>query len=196
LCVAAGQLDAMRAAREKPRNQQLFVPTYTTHCTQPIQWPRPEIVDPTLRSLMLAKAYGEFYPVERHQPSEMGMAAAIISMLNNNIIDSNLVSAAGVMGSAMNMAGIHPVIVYGNDLATRLSEDPDVQSFIGQFHGHNRDQHHLMVGTILLGLGKQVTAEGYQGWMENHIRLFRGSLGIPEGYSVWSSAKLKLNSMV
>jgi hypothetical protein len=100
------------------------------------------------------------------------------------------------MGSAMNMAGIHPVIIgYDNNLTTSLSEDPDVQSFIGQFHGHNRqlychhrDQHLLMVGIILLTLGKQVTAEGYQGWMENRVRSFRGSLGIPEGYCVWSSA--------
>jgi hypothetical protein len=98
---AAGQLDAMRSIREKPVTHQSFNPTYTRHSRQ-VQWPTPDIQDPTLRSFMLAESYSEFYPVEGCQPSQMAMAASIVSMLNN-IIDPNLVSAAGTMGSTVTM---------------------------------------------------------------------------------------------
>jgi hypothetical protein len=44
-----------------------------------------------------------------------------------------------------------------------------------------------MVGIILLTLEKQVTSEEFQGWMENWVRSFRGSLGIPEGFCLDNS---------
>jgi hypothetical protein len=97
----------------------------------------------------------------------------------------------------MMSCGIHPVIIpYHIEETTALAGDPDVQDFISKFDGHNRqlychhrDQQILMAGIILLTLGKQVTSEGYQGWMENRVRSFRGSLGIPDGYCVWTAAQ-------
>jgi hypothetical protein len=117
---------------------------------------------------MLAKFYSEFYPVEGRQPSQMAVAASVVR------IDPNLVSAAGTMGSTVTVTGID------NDAATRLGQDADVQRLIGMFQGHgrelhchHRDQQILMVGILLLTLGKQVTSEGFQGGMENSTVLQR-----------------------
>jgi hypothetical protein len=145
---------------------------------------------------LLAKAYSQFYSVEGRQPSQMAMACSVVSLLNN-ILDPNVVSSAGEMGASLMSCGIHPVIIpYHIEETIALARDPDVQNFIGKFEGHNRelychhrDQQVLMAGIFLLTLGKQVTSEGYQGWMENRVRSFRGSLGIPEGYCVWTPAQ-------
>jgi hypothetical protein len=93
--------------------------------------------------------------------------------------------------------GTHPVAVtYDNDNTRELATGPDVLRFIGKFHGHNvqlychhRDRQILMVGILLLTLGKLVTGDRFQGWMENIIHSFRGSLGIQEGYYVWTEAQ-------
>jgi hypothetical protein len=184
---SAGLLDSIRAQRDKPTARQIFTPTETDKFTQYIQWPHPDITDPTLRAFMLAKSYSEFHPVEGREPSLMAMAAAIVSMLNN-IVDPNLVSSAGTMSSALKLTGVHPIVVtYDIEEATRLAEDEDVHRFLQMFDGHNRelfchhrDQQILMFGIILLTMGKQVTAEGFAGWMDNRVRSFRGSLGIPD----------------
>jgi hypothetical protein len=102
---AAGLLDSIRAQRDKPTARQIFTPTETDKSTQYIQWPHP---DPTLRAFLLAKSYSEFYPVEGREPSQMAMAAAIVSMLNN-IVDPNLVSSAGTMSSALKLTGVRPL---------------------------------------------------------------------------------------
>jgi hypothetical protein len=44
-----------------------------------------------------------------------------------------------------------------------------------------------MTGIILLTLTKQVTPEGYQGWMTSRLRSFAGSLGISTDYLCWSA---------
>jgi hypothetical protein len=189
---SAGLLDSIRAQRDKPTARQIFTPTETDKSTQYIQWPHPDITDPTLRAFLLAKSYSEFYPVEGREPSQMAMAAAIVSMLNN-IVDPNLVSSAGTMSSALKLTGVHPIVVtYDVDEATRLAEDEDVHRFLQMFDGHNRelfchhrDQQLLMFGIILLTMGKQVTAEGFAGWMDNRVR----SLGIPDNYCVWTSTQ-------
>jgi hypothetical protein len=97
----------------------------------------------------------------------MAMTCSVVSILNN-LLDLNVVSSAGEMGSSMIHARTHPVIIpYDDAAATALAGDEDVVAFIGKFQGHNkqlychhRDQQILMAGMILLTLGKQVTSEG------------------------------------
>jgi hypothetical protein len=102
---------------------QAFNTTLTRSSPQYIHWPEPEIVDPTLRAFLLAKAYSNFYPVEGHQPSQMSMSAAIVSMLNN-ILDPNHISGAGAIGASMQLARIYLVVVtYDNNSAQQLAQD-------------------------------------------------------------------------
>jgi hypothetical protein len=51
---------------------------------------------------------------------------------------------------------------------------------------HERRQQLGLLGLILLFIGKTVTTAGYQGWVNNRLRTFRGVLGIIEGTFIWT----------
>jgi hypothetical protein len=46
-----------------------------------------------------------------------------------------------------------------------------------------------MISIILLTLTKQVTPDGYAGWMTNRIRSFSGTLGLAPDYVCWTSSQ-------
>jgi hypothetical protein len=50
----------------------------------------------------------------------------------------------------------------------------------------NRDQQLVMLGPILLTIGKNIQVEGYQGWITKRIRAFMGTLGLENYNIIWT----------
>jgi hypothetical protein len=101
------------------------------------------------------------------------------------------VNAEGKLVAACNKAGFRLIYRRFNNEEELLNNlDDSAVEFLASFSGeaqrhlylHHRDQQILMTGIILLSLTKQVTPEGYSGWMTNRIRSFSGSLGISTEY--------------
>jgi hypothetical protein len=127
----------------------------------------------------------------------MAKATAMISLLNN-VLDPMDVMGHGLMDSALKQAGIAPAIREFRtvDDIRELAATPKVRKFFDMFPGHNLElfQHHvdqplILMGIILLAIGKQVNAESHVGWISNRIRSFRGSLGVLDEYCVWTQAQ-------
>jgi hypothetical protein len=121
----------------------------------------------------------------------------MISLLNNvlNLMD---IMGHGLMETALRQAGILPVIRHYTtpEEIRELANTPQVRRFLDVISGHNLElyMHHadqplVMMGIILLTIGKQVNAEGYVGWINNRVRSFRGALGILDEYCVWTQGQ-------
>jgi hypothetical protein len=159
-----------------------------------MNYPYANINMPTQLAVLFADAFAAFYPEEGAVPSPMAMATATISLLNN-VLDPIDVMGHGLMESALKQAGIALTIrtVQTPEDVREVAHHPRVARFFDMFPGHNLElfQHHIdqpliLMGVILLAMGKQVNAESHIGWITNRIRSFRGSLGIIDEYCVWT----------
>lgn len=156
----------------------LVLPVHT------INYPSPAINMPSQRAVLFADAFSAFYPEEGIVPSPMAMATSMISLLNN-VLDPMDVMGHRLMDSALKQAGIAPVIcnIQTVDEIREIAGSPKVLHFFDMFPGHNLQlfQHHvdqplILMGVILLAIGKQVNAEGHVGW-------------ILDEYCVWTQAQ-------
>jgi hypothetical protein len=57
----------------------------------------------------------------------------------------------------------------------------------------NRDQPLVMLGPILLTMGKNIQVEGYPGWITKRVRAFMGTLGLENYNIVWTEATYPTN---
>jgi hypothetical protein len=52
----------------------------------------------------------------------------------------------------------------------------------------NRAQQMIMLGPILLTMGKNISPERYIGWMTRRVRAMMGTLGLESTYIIWTDA--------
>ncbi|UUW06596.1 VP5 [Cat Tien Hospitalitermes Lispi-like virus] len=195
---SAGTLASQISKRDRPAEPAVALPVPIRKPVVYLQWPFPNLDTPAQRSILLAKAYSEFFgaPLEILSPERM--MAAIASMLTN-ILDPNQVSRDGELETACLNAGmILERIEYRTpEDIHNLFEDPKVQAFLRTFpdqtrglYSQKRDQQLVCVGIILLTMGKNVNPQNYDGWVKNRLRTFEGALGIMPDKCCWTAAQV------
>jgi hypothetical protein len=162
-----------------------------------VQWPYDTINTPQLRSILLAKAYSSFYPDEMEATSSFSLMGGIASMLTN-LVPPKFVDRDGQLQAAFIQAGMNLVVdpYHTEEEVLELLNYPKVIEFLDKFEGDNiilyrdhSDQQILMVGIILLTLGKNVNPDNYTGWIRNILRTFKGALGIMDDRCCWTEAQ-------
>ena len=75
-----------------------------------------------------------------------------------------------------------------------ILEHPKTQGFLSKFGRgapqfvRNRDQQIVMLGPILLTIGKNIQVEGYSGWITKRMRAFMGTLGLQDNDIIWNDS--------
>jgi hypothetical protein len=181
----------------KPRVTNAYKPTPLILPTHTIYYLAASLNIPNQRAIIFASAMSEFYPLKGAMPSAMAMATAMISMLNNVLNPIDIIGH-GITETSLRQARISPHIraFTRSEKIRELANTPSVRRFLGMFDGHNlelflhhADQPLIMMGTLLLTIGKQVNSEGYIGWMNNRVRSYTAALGILDEYCVWTSGQ-------
>jgi hypothetical protein len=191
----AGSLNLIAGRKLNPRCNRVLSLKTIKHPIHRCYDPLDAVREPPVLGTVMANAYGRFITLPYRQPSTYDLACAVITLLNC-IIPSDMVNAEGRLVAACLNAGFRLRYTrLENDAAVVANLDDEGTRFLATFSGearrnlylHHRDQQILMMGTVLLTLTKQVTPEGYDGWMANRVRAFSGTLGLPPDYNCWTT---------
>lgn len=194
---AAGSISAVASAREIPairRTLPLREVNLPSHHCYALQ---PRVMEQIPIGTIMANAYGRFLISAARQPSPYDLTCAVITLLNC-IIPFDTVDGQGTLIAACVNAGFHLEItrIHSNEQALE-NLDRQGAKFLGTFdtensrnlYLHHSDQKVLMLGIILCAMVKNITPEGYDGWMKNRVRGFAGSLGMTEDNHCWSESQ-------
>jgi hypothetical protein len=132
-----------------------------------------------------------FYPASGTTPHGGDLVAGLISYVTC-ILPADEVMGMQEMTEALNYAGLAPqwrdmtpqnIADFQNERTLQLVRMFSTSS--QHLLLHDRNQQVGLAGLLLLLIGKSVTTAGYEGWVNNRLRTFRGVLGIPEDNFIW-----------
>jgi hypothetical protein len=147
---------------------------------------------PQQYSVLIGWSLRHFYIESTAQPEPEELIGGMISYLNC-VLPPQAVEGSGLLDGALEQCGIRPVwrVVTPENLQEfrtpetlrvfRLFNTEARRKFI-----RKRSQQIGLLGVILLLIGKSVTTAGYDGWMRNRLRTFRGVLGIGDDDFIWT----------
>jgi len=75
-----------------------------------------------------------------------------------------------------------------------ITDHPKTQGYLQRFGDgairfvHDGSQQLIMLGPIMLTIGKNIQVEGYEGWITKRIRAFMGTLGLELNDLIWTDA--------
>ena len=155
------------------------------------------ITDPVLRGSIMAYYYSFFY-VETGQksPQREMLAGAVLGLLFNTIDPSRIIAGNNELQGFCRDAGFMPIfsIINTYEEVIQLSKNPRVQRVYEKFGDglwwfqNKRDLQLVLLGPILLTLGKNIQLEEYDGWITKRIRAFMGTLGYSSSTIIWTEA--------
>lgn len=159
--------------------------------------PGPDLQTTTGRGVVLAKCYAQLMTPQNVRPDKGRVIATLLGLICN-VTPFERIMENGQIASSLRNAGFELMVtvIANGEQAHVLYTDPDVQRFLGTFsegqqrvYLHDRRQQVVMMGPILLTIGKQVNPAGYSGWLKNRIRSFRGTLGLIEEECIWTDTQ-------
>jgi hypothetical protein len=145
------------------------------------------------RAMFMAYYYSFFQPVGDRISDQPHITGAMLGLLFN-VIDYRSILENNKLEALCIEADFKPIFRI-------LSEDEDIESivrsertvsFLGKFGKgyerflHDRAQQIIMLGPILLTIGKKIQTEGYEGWITNRMRAFMGTLGLENSETIWT----------
>jgi hypothetical protein len=127
-------------------------------------------------------------------PRKEELAAAMIGLLFNTVDYTTILTADVELTTHCVKGGFQPIyrIISTVDDLRDMARDTKAQLFMGRFGAGlhelltQRDQQLVMMGPIMLTIGKNIQLEGYSSWMTNHIRAFMGTLGLESNSILWN----------
>jgi hypothetical protein len=129
-------------------------------------------------------------------PSKVTLAAAMLGLLFNVVDPTRILGGNAELYGHCNKAGFIPnfVIVNNEEDIANLAMENRVQNFLDKFGNgatlflNDQSQQLVMLGPILLTIGKNIQVEGYAGWITRRIRAFMGTLGLENNEIIWTNA--------
>ena len=155
------------------------------------------IQDTAYRAAFMAFNYESFI-VEQGEPTprKEALAASMLGLLFNTIDYTRIIMDNNeLVGFCIN-AGFRPIfrIISREEEIMFIATHRITQKFLGRFGAgtqvylHNRDQHLVMLGPILLTIGKNIQVSGYNGWITRRVRAFMGTLGLENYNIIWTES--------
>lgn len=147
--------------------------------------------------LLLAKNYSAFMLADNEVPDAGSISAAIVGLLADVTPFVNIFQADHLK-TAFAEAGYNLTYSeYTTDAHFEtLATDPGVLRVLDLFSPQyrrvflsDRREQILMIGPILLTMTKTINPQGYQNWLKNRIKTFRGVLGITDSECIWTDAQ-------
>jgi hypothetical protein len=147
------------------------------------------------REYAILKAWSlrDFYIPTEEDPSPANLIAGVISYINC-ILPAEAMEGRGLLVEALHLPTY--VVPTWRDASPHNLNDfqnDETLGFMRLFRGdsqcifiHDRNQQLGILGLLLLLIGKSVTTAGYEGWVSNRLKTFRGVLGISEDNFIWS----------
>uniref|UniRef100_A0AAT9JN77 Nucleocapsid protein n=1 Tax=Cryptotermes secundus lispivirus 1 TaxID=3133545 RepID=A0AAT9JN77_9MONO len=187
---AAGSLALLDAAQAFPPSAITIDPLVPTCPTVQIGCPTGLTRDSEY-SVAILWSLRHFYPDAGIIPSSRELIGGLISYINC-LLPSDMVEGQGQLTEALMYANIDPqwrIITKGNYREFATHDALKVFRMFShqgrELFTHERSQQLGLLGLILLLIGKSVTTAGYEGWVNNRLRTFRGVLGIQEDEFIW-----------
>jgi hypothetical protein len=153
--------------------------------------------DVRTRGMMMAYYHAKLNPPPGHLiPRQPALAGAMLGLLLNTVDYTRMLAYNNELTGHCHKAGFNPVFRVINtpeDLLAIL-RSPEVQHFLAKFgtgatlYLEDRAQQIIMLGPVLLTIGKNVQIEGYTGWMTRRLRGFMGTLGLDNSSIIWTDA--------
>lgn len=153
--------------------------------------------DTQIRGYFMAYHYGHFYvkPGEL-PPTQEKLLAHLIGVLLNTIDYTPVIINNNEFEGHCSKAGFIPIFRVIDDIEDiiTISEDPITQEFLLKFGDgaysflNSRYQQVIMLGPLLLTIGKTIAPEGYTGWITRRIRAMMGTLGLWPTDIIWTDA--------
>jgi hypothetical protein len=150
--------------------------------------------DVRTRGLLMAYYYAKFNPPPgTMNPDKTVLAGAMLGLLLNTIDFTRMLAYNNELTSHCHKAGFNPIfrILNNPEDLIEIFRSQEVQTFLARFGGgvhlylRNRAQQLVMLGPVLLTMGKNIQVEGYPGWM-TRIRAFMGTLGLDSNSIIWT----------
>jgi hypothetical protein len=164
-----------------------------------VQIPIPNMTngDIVTRAMFMAYHFSSFSPAQGvADPDKVELAGAMMGLLFNTTDYTRVFANNNELPGHCHKAGFRPVfrIIHdANDIRV-IALSPRTQSFLGKFGAgmnkflRDRSQQLVMLGPILLTIGKNIQIEGYRGRITRRIRSFMGTLGLESNYIIWTDA--------
>jgi len=155
----------------------------------------PRIKDLPSRATIMAYYYSFFIiEPEEDTPEKEILASVMLGLLFNTVNPTRILANNNELQNFCIKAGFSPtfLIVTTDEEITQLSNHPRIQRFFRKFGDglgrffDKREQQLVMFRPIMLTLGKNIQAEGYDGWITKRIRAFMGTLGISSADIIWT----------
>jgi hypothetical protein len=137
------------------------------------------------RGFFLAYQYSRFYLEQGDAvPPQEDISAAMLGLLFNTVDYTQVLPGNNEFQLHCEKAGFVLIfrIINDEDEILRVADDPIVQGLLLRFADgarsfiSNRAQQMIMLGPILLTMGKNISPEGYMGWMTRGVRAMMGTL--------------------
>jgi hypothetical protein len=191
LHAAVGSLGVIEAQQRMPVSAMAIDPLIPNKRQIQIIWPMC-LTETSEYAILIAWSLRDYYTSLELPISAADLVAGMISYLNC-LLPPTLVEGGGVLTNALSYAGLSPAWRVANKGNLRTFQTPESLNILKLFSPgarqlfiHDRRQQLGLLGLILLLIGKTVTTAGYQGWVNNRLRTFRGVLGIIEGTFIWT----------
>lgn len=187
---ATGTLATLDASQRMPVSVATIEPTLPY--MRGIQILRPmHLTHAREYALAVAWSLHSFYPPAGVRPRPGVLIGGLISYINC-FLPPDMVEGQGALTEALNYSNLAP------EWRTMTPENiqefvtPEVLNFLRMFTPsgqqlflHEVNQQIGLLGLLLLLIGKTVTTAGYDGWVNNRLRTFRGVLGEMEDEFIW-----------
>jgi hypothetical protein len=129
-------------------------------------------------------------------PNKTSLAAAMLGLLFNVVDPTRIIGGNNELHGHCAKAGFIPkfIIINNQEDISDIAMSDHVQAFLEKFGNgaalflNDQSQQLVMLGPILLTIGKNIQVEGYAGWMTRRIRAFMGTLGLESTEIIWTDA--------
>jgi hypothetical protein len=136
--------------------------------------------------------FTKFEGINRNQES---LTCAMLGLIMNTIDYDNVFATNNELEGHCMISGFRPVyrILSSRDDILDIPDHPRTQYFLRLFGNgmrsflDNRRQQVVMLGPILLTIGKNIQVAGYDGWVTNRLRAFMGTLGLLSEDIIWTA---------
>jgi hypothetical protein len=154
------------------------------------------INEPEFIGVVMAHHYSKFVTgAGEITPSQATLAGAMIGLLFNTIDYTRILYHNNELGGHCAKAGFRPIfrILQSEEDVHELAAGHHIE-FLGRFRTvatsflTDHAQQLVMLGLILLTIGKNIQVEGYIRWITKRVRAFMGTLGLENTNIIWVDA--------
>jgi len=149
------------------------------------------------RGFFMAYHYSRFFVEQGDTPLPQELLMShFLGVLFNTIDYAKVLTNNNELEGHCRKAGFIPLfrIIRSVEDIIAVSEDPLTQQFLLRFGDgaevflSNRAQQLVMVGPLMLTIGKNIAPEGYIGWMTRRVRAMMGTMGLWSSDIIWTDA--------